>query len=408
MKCIKCGGGEINFNFTEGKIICKFCGLLLEENISNPEITFEGKDKKNFSLNGQFVRNSNINSLSYKNKFNDLVLSSAKRRINQISHSLKLKGSFQDEAFKFFILATQRGFINGQKLQNLCVSSLYTVCRQKKTHHLLIDFSDITQIQTNKIGSVFLKFIRDLKINIPVIDPSLYIQRFVSRLQLGNKTKLVSMSALRLIARMKREWVSTGRRPSGLCGAAILLATKMHGLKKTQKEISSIVRIGDFAIRSRLREINKTSMSNLTIKEIDHGGGDDGSGNSLFGFSNLKIHPPSMIKILEKKIFKNSKMKKSNNSIDFDKIPFFPKKKGYELKKKKRKLQKKKENLSVFKEAILYLNSVYETTIKENIWNELNVTYLCSHSIVARAQKEKPFAYFRMNESIGHSTLSKN
>jgi len=316
MKCTKCGSVEITFNFTEGKIICKFCGFLFEENISNPEVFFEGKDKKNFSMNGQFVRKSNINSLTDKNKFNDLVLSSAKRKINQIAQSLKLKGSFQDEAFKFFILATQKGFINGQKLQNLCVSSLYAVCRQKKTHHLLIDFSDITQIQTNKIGSVFLKFSRDLKIKIPVIDPSLYIQRFVFRLQIGTKTRPVAMSALRLIARMKREWVSTGRRPSGLCGAAILLATKMHGIKKTQKEISNIVRIGDFAIRSRLREINKTSMSNLTIKEIDHGGGDDGSGNSLFGISNSKICPPSMIKFLGKKILKKFHLTKKMIKIE--------------------------------------------------------------------------------------------
>jgi transcription factor IIIB subunit 2 len=287
----------------EGKIICKFCGFLLDENISNPDISFEGKEKKIFSLNGQLVRRINSDSFSNKIKFNDLVLSSARRKINQLAQTLKLKGFFQDEAYRIFILATQKGFINRQKLQNLCVSSLYVVCRQKKTHHLLVDFSDVTQIQTNRIGSVFLKFIRDLKIKIPVIDPSLYIHRFVSRLNLGNKTKTIALSALRLMARMKREWVSTGRRPSGLCGAAILLAAKMHGLKKTQKEISNIVRIGDFAIRSRLREINKTTMSNLTIKDIDYGGGDDGSGSSLFKASNALIHPPSMGKIFPKKKF---------------------------------------------------------------------------------------------------------
>mmetsp|Transcript_25264 Transcript_25264/g.63782 ORF Transcript_25264/g.63782 Transcript_25264/m.63782 type:complete len:423 (+) Transcript_25264:58-1326(+) len=421
MKCTKCGGIEINFNFAEGKIICKFCGFLFEENISNPEISYEGKDKKNFSIKGQFVRNSNTNFTSNKNKFNEIILSSAKRKINQIGQSLKLKGSFLDEAFRFFILATQRGFINGQKLQNLCVSSLYAICRQKKTHHLLIDFSDITQIQTNKIGSVFLKFIRDLKIDIPVIDPSLYIHRFVSKLQLGNKTQTISMSALRLIARMKREWVSTGRRPSGLCGAAILLATKMHGVKKTQKEISNIVRIGDFAIRSRLREISKTPISNLTIKEIDYGGGDDGSRNSLFGISNSKIFPPSMIRILEKKAFKNPGMKKFKKFVPFDKFSITKKdiKKNLEKEKnfsattqywgekREQKLQKTKGNISGFREAFMYLNSIYETTIKENIWNELNVTYLCSHSIVARAQKEKPFAYFRMNESFSTSSISK-
>ena len=44
-------------------------------------------------------------------------------------------------------------------------------------------------------------------------------------------------------------------------------------------------------------------MSNLTIKDIDYGGGDDGSGSSLFKASNALIHPPSMGKIFPKKKF---------------------------------------------------------------------------------------------------------
>jgi len=43
MKCRKCGAKEIEFNFTKGRISCKFCGFLIDENISNPEINFETK-----------------------------------------------------------------------------------------------------------------------------------------------------------------------------------------------------------------------------------------------------------------------------------------------------------------------------------------------------------------------------
>ena len=130
---------------------------------------------------------------------------------------------------------------------------------------LLIDFSDITQTRSSKIGAIFLKFIRNLNISLPVIDPSLFVQRFAASLQFGNKTNLIAQSALRLIARMKRDWMSTGRRPSGLCGAALLIASRMHGIKKSQREIGEIVRIGNVILRSRLREIDKSSISNLTI-----------------------------------------------------------------------------------------------------------------------------------------------
>ena len=50
-------------------------------------------------------------------------------------------------------------------------------------------------------------------------DPCLYIHRFAHKLELGDKTHEVSMTALRLVARMKRDWIHHGRRPAGLCGA---------------------------------------------------------------------------------------------------------------------------------------------------------------------------------------------
>jgi len=38
-------------------------------------------------------------------------------------------------------------------------------------------------------------------------------------LEFGEKTHEVAMTALRLVQRMKRDWMAQGRRPSGLCGA---------------------------------------------------------------------------------------------------------------------------------------------------------------------------------------------
>lgn len=52
-------------------------------------------------------------------------------------------------------------------------------------------------------------------------DPCLYIPRFAHLLEFGEKNHEVSMTAMRLLQRMKRDWMHTGRRPSGLCGAGM-------------------------------------------------------------------------------------------------------------------------------------------------------------------------------------------
>ena len=55
-----------------------------------------------------------------------------------------------------------------------------------------------------------------LYINIPAMDPCLYVMRFAHKLELGDKTHEVSMTALRLVSRMKKDWIHFGRRPSGM------------------------------------------------------------------------------------------------------------------------------------------------------------------------------------------------
>ena len=61
----------------------------------------------------------------------------------------------------------------------------------------------------------------------------------------------VSVSALRLVQRMRRDWIQTGRRPSGICGAALLIASRVHGFRRTQREVVRIVRICDAACSER-------------------------------------------------------------------------------------------------------------------------------------------------------------
>ncbi len=105
------------------------------------------------------------------------------------------------------MLAIQKNFVQGRKTANVVAACLYIVCRREKSPHLLIDFSDVLQTNVYVLGNCFLKFSRLLSLKLPIIDPSLYIHRFASKLEFGDKAHEVSMTALRLVARMKVLWV---------------------------------------------------------------------------------------------------------------------------------------------------------------------------------------------------------
>lgn len=76
---------------------------------------------------------------------------------------------------------------------------LYIACRIEKTAHLLIDFSDVLKVNVYKLGSVYLNLVQRLYLDMPQIDPSLYINRYCSRLEFDNKKHQVAMTALRLL-----------------------------------------------------------------------------------------------------------------------------------------------------------------------------------------------------------------
>uniref|UniRef100_A0A672YCA9 Transcription factor TFIIB cyclin-like domain-containing protein n=1 Tax=Sphaeramia orbicularis TaxID=375764 RepID=A0A672YCA9_9TELE len=76
------------------------------------------------------------------------------------------------------------------------------------------------------------------------------------------------MTALRLVQRMKRDWMHTGRRPSGLCGAALLVAARMYDFNRTLKDIVDIVKVCETTLRKRLTEFEDTPTSQLTIEEF--------------------------------------------------------------------------------------------------------------------------------------------
>ncbi|XP_068395512.1 transcription factor IIIB 90 kDa subunit isoform X3 [Eschrichtius robustus] len=99
-------------------------------------------------------------------------------------------------------------------------------------------------------------------------DPCLYIPRFAHLLEFGDKNHEVSMTALRLLQRMKRDWMHTGRRPSGLCGAALLVAARMHDFRRTVKEVISVVKVCESTLRKRLTEFEDTPTSQLTVDEF--------------------------------------------------------------------------------------------------------------------------------------------
>lgn len=142
------------------------------------------------------------------------------------------------------------------------------VCRLELTPHILLDLSDVMQVNVYDLGKTYLKLSSILCLNIPPIDPCIYIMRYAHRLGIKEKANEIQMTALRLVSRMKRDWMHTGRRPSGLCGAALLVSARLHGMHCSIKDVIKVVKVCETTIRKRLNEFGETPSSKLTLEEF--------------------------------------------------------------------------------------------------------------------------------------------
>jgi transcription factor IIIB 90 kDa subunit len=77
----------------------------------------------------------------------------------------------------------------------------------------------------------------------------------------------VAEDAIKLVKRFDRDWIQTGRRPSGLCGAALILAARMNNFRRSVLEVVQVVKIGDATVRKRLEEFKLTGSAGLTVEE---------------------------------------------------------------------------------------------------------------------------------------------
>lgn len=76
----------------------------------------------------------------------------------------------------------------------------------------------------------------------------------------------------RIIHFFNHDWITTGRKPNGLCGAAIFIAARINGIQKELKEIAQVVHVCEQTLRKRINEFCATSVSDFNIekfKEID-------------------------------------------------------------------------------------------------------------------------------------------
>ncbi|KAH6772246.1 hypothetical protein C2S51_010650 [Perilla frutescens var. frutescens] len=252
----------------DGKTCCSLCGRVLAEDNFTEEATFVKTADGQSRFAGNLVRSTREGN-------SERTLNEALDGIVDMMYALGIDGGddISNGTLLIYKKLLETGSTRGRRKEQVQASCLYMMCRLKNKPYLLIDFSEHLRINVYVLGAVFLQLCKILRLDqnpvlLKLADPSLFIHRFADRL-FGSRNQNVSKTALHIVASMKRDWMQTGRKPSGLCGAALYISALAHGLKCSKSEIIKAVHVCEATLTKRLIEFENTDSGGLTIEEFE-------------------------------------------------------------------------------------------------------------------------------------------
>ena len=275
------------YSSTRDNRCCTQCGKILDDNVFSTDPTFSKTAGGASQVDGNFVPESGVSAsvgrgtrggriFGLQVDSHEKTINKGKYEISQVADRLGIRPreDITSAAHRLYKLAVQRNFTRGRRTQQVAGACLYIVCRQESRPYMLIDFSDVVQTNVYVLGAVFLQLCRLLRLEqhpliSKPIDPSLFIHRFADKLNLNRRMHAVANTALRLVASMKRDWMQTGRRPSGVCGAALWVAALLHGFERSKRDVVAVVHVGEATLRKRVSEFENTPSAFLSVDEFD-------------------------------------------------------------------------------------------------------------------------------------------
>ena len=283
-KCPECGGINLFYYQEKGEVICKDCGLVVEDKMVDfdqewREFDAESAERKrrvgapmsytqfDRGLGTDVGRKADLYSLDHKGKNKYFRLRKWQQRIStaiernlklalselkRVSSYLKLPGSVEEEASRIYTLAVQKGLVRGRSMESVVAGALYAACRRHDVPRTLDELSEASGIEKKEIGRTYRFVTRELGIKILPSNPADYIARFSTSLKLSPETQTRSVE---IIEKAQNVELTSGRGPTGIAAAALYVAALINGEKRTQREVADVAGVTEVTIRNRYKEL---------------------------------------------------------------------------------------------------------------------------------------------------------
>lgn len=171
--------------------------------------------------------------------------------IDRMASSLGLPDSIRETASVLYRRALDEDIIRGRSIEGVASACLYAACRTEGVPRSLEEIENVARVERKEIGRTYRYLSEELGLEISPVDPSKYVDRYASNLELSEDVKQKSRD---IIETGREKGLLSGKSPTGFAAAAIYAASLLCNEKRTQREVADVAEVTEVTIRNRYQE----------------------------------------------------------------------------------------------------------------------------------------------------------
>ena len=179
--------------------------------------------------------------------------------IRRIIALLSLPDSAREQSCALFESAQSAGLLQGRSLEGFAAAAVYATCRTRSIARTIDELTAVARADGDELSAAYDAMNRELGLRTGPIDPTQYLPRFASELELGTA---VERRARDHVAALLEAGAIGGRKPSGVAAACLYKAAgeRDDWPSVTQVAAAEVADIAAVTIRSTVS----------ALEELDH------------------------------------------------------------------------------------------------------------------------------------------
>ena len=287
--CVSCGETSFTEDHVRGEHICTSCGLVVSERTTDrgPEwraFTTEERnarartgapmsltmadrglstmiDWRNRDASGRALtsttraaiyrmRKWHIRSRLHGSQHRNLGI--AMSELERLSSQLGVPRDVRETSALIYRKSLTKKLIRGRSIESVVAASIYLACRIHRIPRRLDEVASETNVDRKQIGHAVRLVVSQINVVVPLASAKDLIPRLSSDLLLEGRTV---RKATEIIKEAKEKYVTIGKDPGGIAGAALYIAGIVEKDRRTQREIAKVSRVTEVTIRNRYKEL---------------------------------------------------------------------------------------------------------------------------------------------------------